>query len=75
MKILSEVKSTVRIESSLARDTARAVLNLAVFPPARPGGVEVCRNVVRNVSDDELCFRNAVTNSEFALPKFSWTAI
>ena len=75
MKILCEVERVIRIESSLARDTARAVLNLAVLPPARSRGVEVARNVVWNVSGDELRFRNAVTNSEFALPKFSWTAI
>ena len=60
MKILGEIKSIVRIENRFARDTACAVFNLADLPPARPGGIEVPRNVVRNVCDDELCFRQAV---------------
>lgn len=73
MKILSEIESVIRIESSLARDTARAVLNLAVLPLARTRGVEVCRNVVWNVSNDELRFRETIRAEVLKVVMYKFT--
>ena len=59
-EVFSDVEGVIRVECSLVRFAAFTVLIVTVHIPVGTAGIKVAADVVRNVSNDELCFWDAV---------------